>query len=170
MVAVGRIAMGILGICRLSFGIIALGQLSFAEQIRFAGRLQKGLISDINVNLETATNALNAEEIIYKEFKNNPPTIIEALNTAINLEEQLYEFHLEYSVSFQNESYRKLFHTMLNADKEHIESLKKALQYTLKCYVIKDCNFIRNPISPLNFNRPCMKAMVELSSLLIIAA
>lgn len=99
-----------------------------AEQIKFAARLHKGVISDVNVNLETAKNALNAEEVIYNEFKNNPPTIVEALNTAIDLEEQLYNFHLEYSVSFQNESHRKLFHTMLSFDKEHIESLKKALQ------------------------------------------
>jgi rubrerythrin len=99
-----------------------------AEQIRFAGRLQKGLISDVNVNLATATNALNAEKVILEEFKNSPPTIIEALKTTIDLEEQLYNFHLEYSVSFQNDSYKKLFHTMLSADKEHIESLKKALE------------------------------------------
>lgn len=99
-----------------------------AEQIRFASRLKRGLISEVTVDAQTATNALNAEKIIYEEFKNKPPEIREALKTAIELEEQLFNFHLEYSVSFQNESYRKLFHAMLSADREHIEALKRALQ------------------------------------------
>jgi hypothetical protein len=86
------------------------------------------MIQSSNINLVRIDEAVKGVKDFLEEIKTSPPDIRTALRTAIQLEEQYVQFHMDMAVAFDTESHRKLFRAMMAADKEHVDSLCKALR------------------------------------------
>ena len=60
------------------------------------------------------------------KVRENPPAVLDALRSAIKLENYLAAFHLECVAVFEDAGCRKMFSAMMSSDNEHIASLQDA--------------------------------------------
>jgi rubrerythrin len=65
---------------------------------------------------------------LIEKTKQNPPSLAEALNTSIKLEEKLSRFHLQNIVKFADSCFRKQFTKVIQAEQERIASFRKAYE------------------------------------------
>jgi len=63
---------------------------------------------------------------ILNHVRSTPPTIEDALRSTIRLEKKLNEFHVSCVLDFEDPSAKKLFQSLLDGDKGHIEALEDA--------------------------------------------
>ncbi len=95
-----------------------------ASQFVLAIKMRReNFISAVNMDQVKATQILNMVKGIYRNLLAHLPSKIDALRSAIKLEEHLAQFHLASIASFEDEGIRKMFHAMMLADNEH----KKAI-------------------------------------------
>jgi rubrerythrin len=108
-----------------------------ALQFRMALNVRTGLVESTPVDLFRVANVLNALKALLKRIRESPPTPLEALRSAINLERQLADFHLDCLASFKSDSHKKMFQAMMQADKDHLEVLEK--EYLLLFDAAREC-------------------------------
>lgn len=89
------------------------------------------IVGNLFVDSSTAGNTLSFVQSIYTMVKESPPTMLEALNVAITLEVNLGKFHMTTVGHFIDDSHKKLFTTMMNSDKKHVEALREFHQRLL---------------------------------------
>jgi rubrerythrin len=89
---------------------------------------RQGLVQSVSLDQNTAETMLNKLKSLFEEVRRNKPGIADSLRLAIELEEELSEYHLSTMALFQEESHRKLFEAMMKNDHDHVVDLKKAYQ------------------------------------------
>ena len=77
--------------------------------------------------MQKAVFVVGELEKMIKRFEANPPELVEALSTAIKLENYLSDFHLVCVASFEDQSFKNMFSAMMAADQQHIARLECAL-------------------------------------------
>lgn len=76
---------------------------------------------------DEALHLLDAVEKLIPWWKSQPPTVPDALRTAIQMEEALARVHMNEVALFEREANRKLFSAMMASDQGHVDSLRDAL-------------------------------------------
>jgi rubrerythrin len=71
-----------------------------------------------------ATQSLHKIKTIYDKIRAVPPSLADALLSAIALERGLSGFHLNALAAFQDESMQRLFDAMMLADGQHLERIE----------------------------------------------
>lgn len=99
-----------------------------AEQFRFACRLQNSGMHSLKVDIKKASAILAKMQSVYEGVQTFPPPPKEALRLSISLENSLADYHLNTIVDFDDPGLAKLFTSMMNNDKEHIQLLEKTLK------------------------------------------
>ena len=84
-----------------------------------------GILAVPLVELSAVNAQLERLRALRRELEENPPSLIQALETAIIIEEDLDGFHLGKILLFSNEDHRKMFGAMMAHDRDHAESLKR---------------------------------------------
>jgi rubrerythrin len=101
---------------------------SHAAQFRLAISCAATMLEGASGDLASANQVLQAIEGVAARYAAHPPSVAEALKTAITLEENLVHFHVDRVARFTRHSYEELFRSMMTADAEHVERLREALQ------------------------------------------
>jgi rubrerythrin len=99
-----------------------------AAQFRLAMSHARAMICEVAVDGRDAQQMLDAIEALARRYQANPPTIPEALRSAVRLEESLAQLHVDRACRFANAAHQRLFEAMLAADQEHVGSLQEALR------------------------------------------
>lgn len=103
-----------------------------AKQFVLAINLRReGAIAAVNIEMIRAAQVLEMVKGISESIPVSPPAAIDALCTAIKLEEKLSGFHVDAIASFRDESIKKLFHAMMLADNQHLKALETMYQERL---------------------------------------
>jgi len=102
----------------------AMEEQNHADQFTLALKLRKDLPCTVLTDSARVESILSQLRIVIAKVKAEPPSLVDALNSAIKLEKHLSEFHIDCVARFENESYRKMFNAMMSSDNEHIESLQ----------------------------------------------
>jgi len=102
----------------------AMEEQNHADQFTLALKLRKDLPCTVLTDATRVESVLSQLRIVIAKVKVEPPSLVDALNSAIKLEKHLSEFHIDCVAEFENESYRKMFNAMMSSDNEHIESLQ----------------------------------------------
>lgn len=92
---------------------------------------REGMIASINVDSVKATQVLEMVKSIYNGILANLPSKLDALRSAIKMEEKLSTFHLDTIADFQDEGMKKMFHAMMMGDQHHIQRLEEIYQKRL---------------------------------------
>ncbi|MDD2271603.1 MAG: rubrerythrin [Desulfuromonadaceae bacterium] len=95
-----------------------------ADQFSLALKLRKDLPCTVLTDAARVESILSSLRVVIAQVKAAPPTLVDALNSAIKLEKYLSEFHVDCVARFEDESYGKMFSAMMSSDCEHIESLQ----------------------------------------------
>ena len=103
----------------------ALEEENHESQFLLAEKLADGILAVPLIDLSTVIAQLERLRTLRRELEENPPGLIQALETAISIEEELDGFNLEKILLFSNEDHRKMFGAMMAHDRDHAESLKR---------------------------------------------
>ena len=105
----------------------ALEEEDHAKQFVLAINLRKqDIVHAVSIDQGTAETVLNKLKSLYETVKQSRPTIADALRMAIELEEELAEYHMSALATFKEKSHKMLFEAMMNNDNGHVLELKKA--------------------------------------------
>ena len=105
----------------------ALEEENHESQFLLAEKLSDGIIAVPLIEQAQVVAELERIRSLRRQFEENPPSLVLALETAIIIEEELDGFHLEKILLYSNEDHRKMFGAMMAHDREHADSLKKFL-------------------------------------------
>lgn len=97
-----------------------------ALQFEFASKTKKEMLEAVVMDIQTAANTLKYVHTVFELAKKSPPTVAEALQLSVKLEERLSRLHLECVAVFTEESHKSLFMSMMANDNCHMESLLAA--------------------------------------------
>ena len=103
----------------------AMEEQGHANQFSLAAKVKRGLVESVTMDLFTATSTLKFVYMYFQGVKTTPPTLEEALKSAIKLEERLSAFHMDCVGIFSVKMQQELFRSMMAADNGHIESLRR---------------------------------------------
>src|SRR6185369_5625680 len=107
----------------------AMEEENHAKQFVLAINLRKqDLVHSVSIDLDGAEAVLNKVKSVYETVRQSKPAIADALRMAIELEEELAEYHLSVLARFQDKSHKMLFEAMMNHDNGHALELIKAYQ------------------------------------------
>jgi rubrerythrin len=105
-----------------------------AQQFEFLIKMRRDdPVMKMNVDQSKANQVLNMVKEIYNHVLSHTPSSIDALRSAIKLEEKLSEFHLDSVADFRDDHLKKLFHAMMLADNKHLESIKDVYSKRIIC-------------------------------------
>lgn len=110
----------------------ALEEDNHASQFKLVAKLREGCIDTVVVDRWNADSTLKKVLSIIESVRKTPPSILDALRSAIKLEEHLSSFHVECAICFEDESFKKLFHSMMANDNHHVKKLKDAYDHHLR--------------------------------------
>ncbi|ACM21902.1 hypothetical protein Geob_3561 [Geotalea daltonii FRC-32] len=111
-------------------------ELNHAHQFVMAINMRKeNIVQSVKIDLYSAQNMLKVIQSIYDSVRKNRPTILDAFRSAIKLEEKLADMHMHAISEFTDQSLKALFKALMNADKEHVETLRNAYTSLLKVNV-----------------------------------
>jgi len=103
-----------------------------ARQFALAINMRReGVVVSTSIDKVKATVVLAMLKSIYDGILLHTPTRLDALRSAIKLEEKLAAFHLEAVASFQDDSLRKMFQSMMRADNLHLKALEDMFKLRL---------------------------------------
>ena len=85
-------------------------------------------VDDVTIEEAKAHQMLQAVTSVFESAKAKAPSQADTLRLAIQLEEKLAAFHLEFIAHFSDEECGKMFKSMMNSDKYHIKRLTAAYQ------------------------------------------
>lgn len=100
-----------------------------ASQFSLALSLGGDVMSSPKVDPADLNKALQDAKAFVHEAKTHNLPLVDALRKAIELEEQMAQFHLHVAVAFRSGAHEKLFRAMMAADKGHISALRAELDY-----------------------------------------
>jgi rubrerythrin len=107
----------------------ALEEENHANQFVLALKLRRqGVVQSVNLDVSTAEEILSRIKQMNGEVRVKKPSIADALLLAIELEEDLSEYHLSTIALFEEESHKKLFEAMMKNDHDHVADLKRAYE------------------------------------------
>jgi len=106
----------------------ALEEHNHAQQFELAWKMKYEPLASVQVDPWKAENALKIVQGILDNVRRTPPTPLDALRSAIKLEQKLAEFHLGYLATFTDEATASLFKAIMAADREHVAALEEAYQ------------------------------------------
>jgi hypothetical protein len=107
----------------------ALEEENHASQFVLAIKLRRqGLVESVSIDAGTAEAILIRLRRVNGEVRVIKPSIADALRLAIELEEDLAEYHLSTIALFQEESHKMLFEAMMKNDHDHVADLKRAYE------------------------------------------
>jgi rubrerythrin len=107
----------------------ALEEENHANQFVLALKLRRqGVVQSVNIDAGTAEEILTRIKRMNGEVRVKKPSIADALLLAIELEEDLSEYHLSTIALFEEESHKKLFEAMMKNDHDHVADLKRAYE------------------------------------------
>jgi len=107
----------------------AMEEENHAKQFVLAINLRKqDIVHAVIIDQSTAEAALSKVKSLYETVRQSKPAIVDALHMAIELEEELAEYHLSALARFQDKSHKMLFEAMMNHDNGHALELKKAYE------------------------------------------
>jgi len=98
-----------------------------ADQFTLALKMRKSLNVTLNIDMQKSVFVVGELEKLIKRCEANPPKLVDALSTAIKLENYLADLHLVCVASFEDQSFKNMFSAMMAADQLHIERLQTAL-------------------------------------------
>lgn len=111
----------------------AMEEEAHANQFMLAIKLcRQGVIENVVIDELKAENTLRNIKIICEGVRKYPPTLADALKSAIKLEEKLADFHTSAVACFADESFKNTFIAMLKADNYHLSKLQAAHEKILK--------------------------------------
>lgn len=84
------------------------------------------IIESIEIDVVQAKAMLAFVRSLVKKAKKNPPSMEQALLSAIDLETRVDQFIEGNLIKFSDESFEKLFHEIIATDSNHLEELQKA--------------------------------------------
>lgn len=91
-----------------------------------------GVVVAMNIDRAKATQVLDMVKGIYNGILVNLPSKLDALRSAIKLEQKLSEFHLDAIAGFQDERMKKMFSAMMMADNQHVQRIEAMYQKHLR--------------------------------------
>lgn len=98
-----------------------------ADHFTLALKMKKSLSMTLHVDMQRAVFiAVELEKLLHK-FESCPPKLVDALATAIKLENYLADLHLACVATFEDQSFKNMFSAMMVADQHHIKRLQTAL-------------------------------------------
>lgn len=97
-----------------------------AFQFRMSPRTIDDMISRFKVSEEEVREALGEMEALRDLARKSSPEPEHALRTAIKAEAAYARFHLHQAVTFTDERFRRMFESMMTADRAHIGVLLEA--------------------------------------------
>jgi hypothetical protein len=109
-----------------------------AQQFKLASRLKGRGMEGVKVDGVQGTIILRTIETYLNKIQLSYPSPTEALSFAIQLEENLSEYHMSSVVHFINQELSKLFTTMMGNDQGHITMLKNALDNMTKNLILNN--------------------------------
>ncbi len=98
-----------------------------ARQIEMVMRRRNQMDARVKGDLKKAAGAVEMVETLIAAAMLKTSTIHDALEEAITLENTLPQFHADSAVGFEDETYQKLFASMMAADRDHVGLLQVAL-------------------------------------------
>jgi hypothetical protein len=96
------------------------------QQFLLAKRLACSMKTDTGNSPDPSDELVKRLAALKVRVADTPLSPGDSLRLAIDLEERLTEFHMGQMKIFSDESVNTLFTSMMNSDKEHLNSLKKA--------------------------------------------
>lgn len=96
-------------------------------QFQLALNLRNESVIDLRVEATRVEQVLSNVRAYLDEVRRHPPTVEEALEKTVAMEEAMVDLHMNSVARFDNERHRKLFAAMMASDKAHVESLRSAL-------------------------------------------
>lgn len=103
-----------------------------AKQFVLAINMRRdGVVVDLNIDSVKARQVLEMLKGIYKDILVYLPSKIDALRSAIEIEEKLSTFHLDALAIFQDEGTKKMFRAMMMADQYHLQKIEEMYQKRL---------------------------------------
>lgn len=115
-----------------------------ALQFKLALKIKVGLVEGAKIDLYKVMSSLNTVKSILDSVTASPPGPLDALRSAIKLERQLAEFHIDCLAFFEESSHREMFRAMMKADKGHVQLLEKTYQILLDVGK-EECPFVAAP-------------------------
>lgn len=110
----------------------AMEEENHAKQFVLAINLRKqDLVRGVSIDQETAEAVLHKVKSLYETVRRSRPAAADALRMAMELEEELAEYHMSALARFQDSSHKMLFEAMMNHDNGHALELKKAYEKVL---------------------------------------
>jgi rubrerythrin len=103
-----------------------------AHQFELAIRFKNEMLESVSIDPLTVATAFKFVRTLLEFAKKNPPSVADALQLSVRLEERLSRLHLECIASFKEESHKKLFRAMMAQDNRHMESLLEAQKKYLR--------------------------------------
>ena len=103
-----------------------------AEQFKLAVRLKGTGMEGVKSDLSRVMDIVDTLDTYLAKFKESNPTPVQALTFAIQLEEDLSEYHMASIIDFADNEQAKLFTCMADNDNGHVELLQKALKKLTK--------------------------------------
>jgi len=85
-------------------------------------------ISCPELDVSQTESTKNLCRALFEAIKQTPPSLEEAVLTAIELEETLAQLHMENAIIFENKGGIYLFRGLMMQDIKHIEELEKTLR------------------------------------------
>jgi rubrerythrin len=105
----------------------AMEEENHARLFALVAKLRRSnIVQSIRIELVDAEVALIYVQSLLEKAKNNPPSLMEALRTAIDLEKKMDGFLIDNVIGFVDETHEKSFMAITNADSKHLESLELA--------------------------------------------
>lgn len=104
----------------------ALEEENHALQFSLAKKLRNlKVVEDAPLDVTMTEKCLSYVKDVLDVCVSSSPSQIQALETAMKLEERLAEFHANSVAVFVDDSFRKLFTAMMKADRDHFEAIRK---------------------------------------------
>jgi rubrerythrin len=110
---------------------IAAEELNHAQIMGLAMRCKGMILREKNYDMDKFRTSSRSIRDILADLKNLDQTAEEALRTAINLENELKEFHLDQVLQFTNLAEEQFFNQLMEGDQQHIRQLEEAYQLLL---------------------------------------
>jgi rubrerythrin len=105
----------------------AMEEENHARLFALVAKLRRSnIVETIRIDLIDAEVALLFVRSVIDKVKKTPPSLVEALKIAIDLETKLDGFMMGNVIEFADKTYEKSFLAITNADNKHLESLQQA--------------------------------------------
>lgn len=105
----------------------AMEEENHARLFALVAKLRRNnIVEAIRIDLVDAEVALLYVRSLIDRVKKNPPTQVEALRVAIELEKKLDCFLMENVIDFADPAQEKSFQAITSSDRRHLESLEEA--------------------------------------------